>query len=966
MSKLHGWRHCLWLAPLTFMVGTPASAQQPSAGEFGLDEVVVTVRKREENLLDVPIAVTAVTAEQIEREGIKDIEGIISRDPSLNFDLGIAPYDTRIVIRGLSPTRGRPNVATLVDGIDVSSEASGVAGGSLLINPRLIDVAQIEIVKGPQSALYGRSAFAGAIAYTTLDPGDELAGSLTADFSNRDQVDFKASLAMPLTDTLGLRLSGYGFSDDGFYVNSATGNKIGGGDGKGGALTLKWTPNESYSLKLRTEYSDDKFQSPPQVVLPFNRTSPVPGAASVCNIGTNAAGAPIGIGFVIDASCPLTNPSVLTLGLNAYRVLEGLTGNRGIYDDMTIPQFRGGVGSGENLIVSISPDFTKSTDNGLTGPDYPGSNRQVLRLSAGQDVDFAFGRLTSLTGYTRALVSTDFDIDKTNFLPIQQNLKTDAITEQFSQELRFSSDFDGPLNFFVGLQYWTERNDQIETNQSAVVAQGTTCFAFDPPGPAPAIEAPAGMAGPLTIPANSCTTNGGFTSTSASPFLDDIARVRAPSWVRRTIDHKSAYLDIEWEPIDSVKVIAEARWVEEENFVSAGFTDGSNGPGTVILCGSNGPCRNGAGVPAPGFPPVVAAMGFSPAATTQQIAFPALKEDYVTPKLTVQWRPTDLLNLYASYSEARKPGGYSTVTIGGSGAPMNPDDIKFESEKLKAYEIGAKWRNSTDRLQIISSIFKTDFTDKQVGSQVIVGNTLTNRVTNAGQAELLGLELATQFRLNENWSFGAGATYFSKYEYTDYRTTTTGAGVLARVGNCVMGYISSATNAFTPLTGGVRPNNPSTGAPYALTCQVDYTGRQLEDTPELALAANISYRRSFGDGGSVFFADVDANWQDERFLEDDNIAYLNSYWLANVRFGIERGNWTATAFVDNIADDRTIRSGGTGPSLPASDFRLGFYTFFPGPGAPQNIGVFAPSIPTTTFADMPRPRTAGLRFNYKF
>ncbi|MCS6946579.1 MAG: Plug domain-containing protein, partial [Steroidobacteraceae bacterium] len=104
----------------------PGYGQEPAA-DTGIDEVIVTARKRSESLVEVPLAITAVTEEQIQREGIKDVEGIVDRDPSLNFDLGIAPYDTRIVIRGLSPTRGRPNVATLIDGIDVSSESIGVA-----------------------------------------------------------------------------------------------------------------------------------------------------------------------------------------------------------------------------------------------------------------------------------------------------------------------------------------------------------------------------------------------------------------------------------------------------------------------------------------------------------------------------------------------------------------------------------------------------------------------------------------------------------------------------------------------------------------------------------------------------------------------------------------------------------------------------------------------------------------------
>jgi outer membrane receptor protein involved in Fe transport len=163
-----------------------------------------------------------------------------------------------------------------VDGIDVSSESIGVAGGSLLINPRLIDISQIEIVKGPQSALFGRSAFAGAISYTTLDPSDDVSGSASVDFSNRGQNEVKASISMPLGDTLGLRLNGYSFDDSGYYRNTVTGNKIGGGDGKGGSLSVKWQPTESYSMKFRTEYSDDNFDVPAQAPMPFNGTNAGP------------------------------------------------------------------------------------------------------------------------------------------------------------------------------------------------------------------------------------------------------------------------------------------------------------------------------------------------------------------------------------------------------------------------------------------------------------------------------------------------------------------------------------------------------------------------------------------------------------------------------------------------------------------------------------------------------------------
>ncbi|MEY2625140.1 MAG: hypothetical protein RL412_915, partial [Pseudomonadota bacterium] len=136
MKYLKKVLHSLWAIPLSMGVGAAAQAQAPAPDEaVALEEIVVTARKREENLLVVPLSITAVTAAQLERQGVKDVTGLIDRDPSLSFDTGLVPYDTRIVIRGLSPTRGRPNVATLVDGVDVSSESIGVAGGSLLISP---------------------------------------------------------------------------------------------------------------------------------------------------------------------------------------------------------------------------------------------------------------------------------------------------------------------------------------------------------------------------------------------------------------------------------------------------------------------------------------------------------------------------------------------------------------------------------------------------------------------------------------------------------------------------------------------------------------------------------------------------------------------------------------------------------------------------------------------------------------
>ncbi|MCS6946667.1 MAG: hypothetical protein NZM12_03530, partial [Steroidobacteraceae bacterium] len=119
-----------------------------------------------------------------------------------------------------------------------------------------------------------------------------------------------------------------------------------------------------------------------------------------------------------------------------------------------------------------------------------------------------------------------------------------------------------------------------------------------------------------------------------------------------------------------------------------------------------------------------------------------------------------------------------------------------------------------------------------------------------------------------------------------------------------------------------------------------------------------------GGDGAVLSVDLDGNYQSKRFLEDDNTAWLDSYWMANLRVTVERDRWSGTFYVDNLTDDLTIKSGGTGPAVYASDFRLGSYT---NPTATVvTRQVFAPSIPTTVFADLPKPRVIGLRLNYRF
>ena len=203
------------------------------------DEMVVSVRKRDENLQQVPVSVGVYNEETLKELNITGLDGIGKYNPSVTFDQGFAAQDTRITIRGLAPTRGRQNVAVLVDGIDVTGQAVQTNGGSLLINPRLFDLERVEVVKGPQNALYGRAAFNGAINYVTKKPTDEFETSVYADLGDNARYDVRGAVSGPLVgDVLlgGINLATWG--DDGFYNNSVTGADVGGSKGYGASGAL--------------------------------------------------------------------------------------------------------------------------------------------------------------------------------------------------------------------------------------------------------------------------------------------------------------------------------------------------------------------------------------------------------------------------------------------------------------------------------------------------------------------------------------------------------------------------------------------------------------------------------------------------------------------------------------------------------------------------------------------------------
>jgi iron complex outermembrane receptor protein len=201
------------------VTGMPAFAQD--AEEDGADsgDIIVTARRQNERLQDVPASVTVLTADSLSKTGADKAEDFVQLTPGVTIVTGTAEAgDTQVNIRGINGARdAESSIALVVDGILKTNTAQ--------LNQVQGTLRQIEILKGPQGAIYGRNAAAGAIVIQTLKPGDAFEGAVRASYANENTVEATAHVAGPVGDGAGFVLSGYYRTTDGFYRNLFLNNR---------------------------------------------------------------------------------------------------------------------------------------------------------------------------------------------------------------------------------------------------------------------------------------------------------------------------------------------------------------------------------------------------------------------------------------------------------------------------------------------------------------------------------------------------------------------------------------------------------------------------------------------------------------------------------------------------------------------------------------------------------------------
>ena len=237
---------------------TAATVSESNADDGG---IVVTARRREERLTDVPIAISAFSDQAINERGLSSVTSVAQQTPGLQFDRGATAGDIRPSLRGIALIEGRSNVAIIVDGIDVTGVSlnTTIGGGGSQTSTTLMDLERIEVVKGPQTVYFGRSAFAGAIQFVSKDPSFTPGGSIQAAVGDYSRREFTANLTGPIIgDTVAAKISGTYRNFGGFYRNPDNGMGLGASEvwGVGGAVKVRSGAFEGkFSLNYLHEHS---------------------------------------------------------------------------------------------------------------------------------------------------------------------------------------------------------------------------------------------------------------------------------------------------------------------------------------------------------------------------------------------------------------------------------------------------------------------------------------------------------------------------------------------------------------------------------------------------------------------------------------------------------------------------------------------------------------------------------------
>ncbi len=751
--------------PTMVLAQEAPAAPMAAAEEAPQGEIIVTATRRSEALSDVPIAVSAVTMDQLRNSGAADIRQLNQLAPSLLVSSTGNEANGSARIRGIGTVGDNPglesSVAVFIDGVYRSRSGIGLN--------ELGELERIEVLRGPQGTLFGRNASAGLINIVSRQPSFEFGGNAEINYGNYDFWRFQGGITGPIAgDKAAFRIDAVYVKRDGFLRDVISGNDINNRDRVfvRGQILLK--PTDDLSIRLIGDFSHRREACCAAVYLPNAGESfdPTAGAANASTPGFNTDG---GIAF-------RANPI-----LNVLQSLGGVIGQD--------PFAR-------NVSVTPGRTYNNTTrDWGLSG-----------------EINYSFGdfNLTSITAYRsyKAGGAGDVDYNNVDILYRADDGQSFRQFNTFTQEIRLQASlFDDKLDFLVGGFFTSEKLRVVDN-----IKFGTQYGAFASCRLITLISGSSALRDPnapgCLTPTGTATLNGAFGS--AAPVL--IAGLNRLSTVNNVGDNGTRYNQLSTNYAlfthnvvhitDRLSITGGLRWTREIKKFDAQFNNNNTACVAQQAAFSNFLPGGATAFPASlqGFTQAIVNLtcqGNNSSALNALNLVDRRTESEFTGTAVVSWKPTDRLLVYGSYSKGYKAGGFNldrsalglpiyaptdprnTVV---NGSPFGTANLQFDPELVDAYEVGVKFNSRQFNLNV--ALFRQDFRNFQLntfnGSVFLVqtvngckddlgnlqrdtspvtGSCAANRTKAGVRSE--GIEIESSFFPTRDIMVAAGITYSS-------------------------------------------------------------------------------------------------------------------------------------------------------------------------------------------------------------
>ena len=838
--------------------------EEPQAEEAAQDdEIVVTAQGRTQLLSDVPVAISAVTAETLQNSGANDIRQLNQVAPSLLVSSTGSEANGSARIRGIGTVGDNPglesSVPVFIDGVYRSRSGIGLN--------ELGEIERVEVQRGPQGTLGGRNSSAGLISIYSKKPSFTFGGTGELTYGNYEFMRATTSFTGPITEQLAFRVDGVYVKRDGFYTDDQTGRDVNTRDRYFLRGQLLFEPTDALSIRLIADYTkrSEECCAATYVDQTVNQF-----------IGNLNNPSTVGV-----AATPTTN--------NIVNVLRDLGQGLGAFNQ----------GYGRNISISPNRVFTgKTKDYGFSG--------QI-------DYDFGSATLTSITAYRQYRSGQASDTDYGEVDILYRAPSDDAYRQfhTFTQEVRLQGEaFGGTLDWLVGGFYANEKltvRDNLRFGNQfgrfvtcRIISGGGLAGLYSPTSPSCVVPGvgqltiggASGLSGPDILAAFTQLDNIRDRGTTNDRYFQN-----GTNWALFT--HNIVHIT------DSLDLTLGLRYTKDKKRFNATFGNDNTGCTNIqslVLDDLTNPLTTATARALAGSLIALGCVGNSTAELNGVSINDRRSEDEFTGTAILSWKPTEDLLLYTSFARGYKAGGFNldrsalkaatfpfSATVGGAQALVGR--LQFDPELVDSYELGAKY--STGPFGLSISAFRSDFSNFQLNT--FDGSVFIVATVNGCSNLVGGPDADTDLSAVTGSCDPGDVTYGVRTQGVELEASLTPAPNFR--------FAAGLTYALTKYRDDIIGNKTGSAITPALR---KLPGDNLSNAPELVATSSVTWTPKIGDGGMSGLVYIDGRMTSDYNTGSDLFPQKgqDGFAVFNARIGLRGPDeaWSLELWGQNIFD----------------------------------------------------------------